>query len=162
MYTLIKRSVASLSGPGLLNEIPNFLFYKTLRGLGLPLMVKVFVILSVNFSEIQHAHGFRIQGYPLGNFDFLVFRNDLKCCILSSASICSFYTNFGDNTNEFVNAGASTALRSIKLPAPYKQRNHQPSILKNNPQKLKDRRTRILVNEVLLSQPSFSPSNNLK
>ena len=53
MYTLIKRSVASLSGPGLLIEIPNFLFYKTLRGLGLPLMVKVFVVLSVNFSEIQ-------------------------------------------------------------------------------------------------------------
>ena len=54
MCTLIKRSVASLSGPGLLVEILNFLFYKTLRGLGLPLMVKVFVVLSVNFSEIQH------------------------------------------------------------------------------------------------------------
>ena len=57
MYTLIKRSVASLSGPGLLNEIPNFLFYKTLRGLGFPLMVKVFfLILSLNFSEIQHPY----------------------------------------------------------------------------------------------------------
>ena len=53
MYTLIKRSVASLSGPDLLNENPNFLFYKTLRGLRFPLMVKVFVIFSVNFSEIQ-------------------------------------------------------------------------------------------------------------
>ena len=52
---MIKRSVASLRGPGLLNGIPNFLFYKTLRGLGFPLMVKVFVVLSVNFSEIQQV-----------------------------------------------------------------------------------------------------------
>ena len=61
--TLIKRSVASLSGPGLLVEILNFLFYKTLRGLGLPLMVKVFVVLSVNFSEIH-------QILPVGFPDF--------------------------------------------------------------------------------------------
>ena len=42
-----------MGGPGLLVEILNFLFYKTLRGLGFQLMVKVFVVLSVNFSEIQ-------------------------------------------------------------------------------------------------------------
>ena len=55
MYTLIKRSVASLSGPGLLVEILNFLFYKILRGLESQLKVKVFVVLSVNFSEIQQS-----------------------------------------------------------------------------------------------------------
>ena len=53
--TLIKRSVTPLGGLDLLVEILNFLFYKTLRGLESQLKVKVFVVLSVNFSEIQHS-----------------------------------------------------------------------------------------------------------
>ena len=61
MYTLIKRSVASLSGPDLLNDNSYFLFYKTLRGLEFQLMVKVFVVLSVNFSEIQQLRVFCLR-----------------------------------------------------------------------------------------------------
>ena len=53
----------------------------------------------------------------LWNFEFSVSRNDLKFCTLSSAPICSFCTNFDDDMSWFINAGESTALRSVKLPA---------------------------------------------
>ena len=43
-----------MGGLDLLVEILNFLVYKTLVGLESQLKVKVFVVLSVNFSEIDH------------------------------------------------------------------------------------------------------------
>ena len=54
---MIKRSVTPLGGLDLLVEILNFLIYKRLEELESQLKVKVFVVFSVNFSEIQQHVG---------------------------------------------------------------------------------------------------------
>ena len=53
---MIKRSVASLSGPGLINENQKCLILQNIGGIKISTdSESFFVILSVNFSEIQQG-----------------------------------------------------------------------------------------------------------